>query len=147
MSFCHPRDVHFQCQRCGLCCRDTETRTRHILLLGAEARRISKHTSKPIRGFAAQIEGSEPYGYEMKKTPEKGKCVFLNGNTCAIYTLRPLICRFYPFQLRMGKNRKHYFLHTEECPGIGKGEGLQKSFFENLFAEAQSSIGKTLIES
>jgi Fe-S-cluster containining protein len=113
-------------------------------LLGTEASRISKHTSKPTQEFAAKIEDSDPYDYEMKKTPGKGKCVFLNGNTCAIYALRPLICRFYPFQLRIRKDRKYHFLQAKDCPGIGKGQELQKDFFENLFGEAQRSLGKAI---
>lgn len=140
MSFSHPRGVRFQCQRCAACCGDTETRVRHILLLRFEADRISKATSQPINEFARRIEDHEPYVYEMNKTSEGRKCVFLKGNHCEIYTLRPLICRFYPFELKTTKNGKHKFSYTGECKGIGKGKQLDRSYFETLFQQASNQL-------
>jgi Fe-S-cluster containining protein len=118
--------------RCALCCGDTEGKRRSILLLKIEADRISKKTSKRIRGFADKKVDSEPYIYRMKMTDE-GKCVFLRCASCSIYEIRPVICRFFPFQLKnLGKNR-YLFAYTEECPGIGEGSTLEREFFERLF--------------
>jgi Fe-S-cluster containining protein len=74
----------------------------------------------------------------MKKTAENGKCVFLEKNRCTIYSLRPLICRFYPFELKIVANGKHKFLYTEECPSIGKGKTLNKNYFDELFQLART---------
>jgi Fe-S-cluster containining protein len=140
MSFNYPRGVRFQCQRCATCCGDTETRVRHILLLRFEADRISKAKSQPINEFAGEIEDHEPYVYEISKKSEERKCVFLKGNHCEIYTLRPLICRFYPFELKTTKNGKYEFSYTEECRGIGKGRRLGRAYFENLFQQASAGF-------
>ena len=89
--------------------------------------------------FAEKIEGFEPYVYRMTKTEER-KCVFLEDDSCSIYQVRPLICRFYPFELKNpGKNR-YVFDYTDECPGIGKGPKLKKAFFEHLFKEFKDSM-------
>jgi Fe-S-cluster containining protein len=133
MSFEYPKNVRFRCTRCPICCGDTENRERTILLLKIEAKRIAKKTLKPLNEFAEKINGSEPYVYCMKKTGD-GKCVFLEGNSCAIYRTRPVICRFYPFQLNNNKG-EYTFAFTNECPSIGKGPLLEKSYFENLFNE------------
>ena len=133
MSFNYPRDVRFRCQRCTTCCGDTETRVRHILLLRLEAERISREALKPIREIAVKIVGHEPDVFEMRKTAREGKCIFLAENQCMIYTLRPLVCRFYPFELKTAKNGTHKFGYTEECKGIGKGKQLDKTYFEDLF--------------
>ena len=136
MSFRYPKQLRFQCTRCALCCGDVKTRARRILLLKSEVEQISQAIAKPAQEFADEIEDREPYVYEMKKTAEEGKCFFLSDSACAIYELRPLICRFYPFELTGSKDQEHVFLCTKECPGIGEGKLLEKEYFENLFRQA-----------
>jgi Fe-S-cluster containining protein len=89
--------------------------------------------------FATKIEGFEPYVFQMKKTVD-GSCVFLRNGLCSIYEARPLICRFYPFQLQNRGNDRYVFRYTEECLGLGKGCQLEKRFFEELFARFTSSM-------
>ncbi|MEM2111739.1 MAG: YkgJ family cysteine cluster protein [Candidatus Bathyarchaeia archaeon] len=136
MSFSYPKHIRFRCSNCALCCRDTKEKKRRILLLKIEAKRISKNTLMNIDDFAEKIEGSEPYGYVMKKDND-GKCVFLNGQSCSIYQIRPLICRFYPFQLKNLAENQYAFTYTDECIGIGKGPCLKESFFEKMLEEAE----------
>jgi len=132
LEFDYPRKVRFKCDKCALCCGDTTGRVRRILLLKIEAKRISLKTNKSVNSFAEKRDGSEPYIYVIKKTAN-GKCVFLKDNLCTIYHTRPLICRFYPFELKEDENRKHVFAYTDECPAIGKGPYFGKSYFERLF--------------
>jgi Fe-S-cluster containining protein len=141
IRFKFPEDVRFECNRCALCCGDTETKTRMILLLKSEAERISRKTLKKINEFAERIEGQEPYVYLMGKTFD-GKCVFLEDNLCVVYEMRPLICRFYPFKLDNAGNRNYVFTYTEECPGIGSGPQLKRRFFNTLFTEFMASMGQ-----
>jgi Fe-S-cluster containining protein len=130
----------FECTKCGLCCGDTEQKTRHILLLESEAAEISQKTSRKPEEFCEAIIGKEPYVYEMKKTV--GKCIFLKDNQCTIYESRPLICRFYPFELKFCEDQdKYLFTATLECPGIGKGKTLCKDDFEKLFLLALQRLG------
>jgi len=84
--------------------------------------------------FAEKIEGFEPYIYQMRKT-EDGKCIFPKDDLCSIYQIRPLICRFYPFQLKNLGNNRYAFTYTDECSGIGKGPQLKRDFFERLFGK------------
>ena len=140
MSFEYPVGVHFRCTKCGICCGNTQEKVRHILLLNTEAAQIAAATSQPSSEFAVKVDDRAPYSYEVKKTTEGGKCIFLKKRQCTIYSLRPLICRFYPFELRIAANRKHEFLYTDECPGIGKGKMLGKSYFRKLLQLARTSI-------
>ena len=140
MDFTYPPNVGFSCNRCGLCCGDTEEKTRHILLLQSEVNGISAETSLLIEDFAEQIADRAPYLYEMKK-PGKGKCFFLKDNHCSIYSQRPLICRFYPFELKFVADKEtHVFSFTLECLGIGKGKTMTKADFEELFLLAQARL-------
>ena len=71
----------------------------------------------------------------------KGSCFFLKDNQCAIYALRPLICRFYPFELKFDEYKNtHVFYFTPECPEIGKGKLLTKKDFEELFLLAKEKL-------
>lgn len=142
MGFEYPKNVRFTCERCAACCGNTRERVRMILLLKVEAERISRDTSKRIGEFAERIEGSEPYIYCMRKTDD-GKCVFLKDKSCSIYQIRPLICRFYPFQLKYARNNRPVFTYTNECLGIGKGRELKRGFFEKLLEESMKSMEET----
>lgn len=146
MNFEYPTTVRFYCTKCGICCGDTKEKTRHILLLRTEAEQIAKTTSQPISKFAVKINDKAPrarYTYEMKKTAEDAKCVFLQHNRCTIYSLRPLICRFYPFELRMTHGGKYKFLFTEECPGINKGRILSEGYFRKMLRLAHAKHKQT----
>ncbi|MBN1244687.1 YkgJ family cysteine cluster protein, partial [Candidatus Bathyarchaeota archaeon] len=133
-----PTTVRFRCIKCGICCGDTKEKTRHILLLTPEAEQIAKTTLQPTTQFAVKIKDTEPYSYEMKKRAEDGKCVFLENDRCKIYSVRPLICRFYPFELKSSHGGKHSFLFTEECPGISKGGILSEGYFRKMFRLARA---------
>ncbi|HXX87566.1 MAG TPA: YkgJ family cysteine cluster protein [Candidatus Acidoferrum sp.] len=139
LVFEYPRSLNFECERCALCCGNTETRIRRILLLKVEAEHISNKTGKPIAEFADKNEGTEPYVYEMRKNND-GKCAFLKNNACSIYRIRPLICTFYPFELRPSGDNAYVFSYTDECPSIGRGPKLKKEYFKKLFANSKALI-------
>ena len=131
MSIVHPRNLRFKCVKCGLCCGDTAEKTRHVLLMKEEAVNIASSTKRAIPHFAVEVESREPYVYEMKKTAEAGRCIFLRENRCTIYSKRPLICRFYPFGLETIQNQKTFYF-TNECPGIGEGKLMLERDFKKL---------------
>jgi Fe-S-cluster containining protein len=140
LDFTCPNNVVFNCTKCGLCCGDTKQKTRHILVLESEANAISAETGLPNHDFTTQAKNRNLYCYEMKKTSE-GRCVFLNDNQCIIYMLRPLICRFYPFELKFDQEKnQHVFDFTLECPAIGKGKMMTREDFEELFLLAQERL-------
>jgi Fe-S-cluster containining protein len=143
VNFDYPTTVRFRCTKCGICCGDTKEKTRHILLLRTEAEQIAKTILQPISKFAVKIKDRAPYSYEMKKRAEDGKCVFLENNRCTIYSLRPLICRFYPFELKILHSQKYKFLFTEECPGINKGRMLSEGYFRKMFRLARAKYRQT----
>lgn len=107
-------------------------------MLEQEAVEISAATSMPTEDFADEAVGKAPYGLEMKK--QDGKCVFLKkDNKCTIYAFRPLICMFYPFELKFDKN-SHVFDFTLECPGINRGKTVDAQYFKRLFELALQRI-------
>jgi len=95
--------------------------------------------------FADKISGFEPYLYRMKKN-SGGKCLFLKDNRCAIYGIRPLICRFYPFELRSAGEDQYVFAYTNECPCIGSGPNLKREYFDKLFKRFIKTMKEDLTE-
>ena len=142
MDFTCPINVRFECNRCGLCCGDTKQKSRHILLLETEAKKIASENSKLLNEFSTEINDKLPYRFEMKKTNE-GKCVFLKENQCTIYSFRPLICIFYPFELKFDDFKiLHVFSFTTECPTLGMGGSFGEKEFKRLFELAKERLLK-----
>lgn len=141
MNIEYPKAVAFKCNHCGVCCGDTEHKTRCILLTAKDARRIAQYTRQPIRKFAHPVGGKAPYMYEMQKNAATKKCIFHQNSQCKIYLYRPLICRFYPFQLTE-EHGKYTFKITSECPAVhvldavGEGEILGERYFRQLLKVA-----------
>jgi Fe-S-cluster containining protein len=106
-------------------------------MLKTEAERMSTFLSKPISEFADAVQGCDPYVYVVKMRTDTGKCIFLMEKDCLIYPLRPLVCRFYPFEMKTTENGSCEFSPTKECSGVGRGKLLGKEFFESLFQLAK----------
>ena len=105
-----------------------------------EANDISAETCLTKEAFTTQIADKGSYSYEMKKN-KKGKCFFLKNNQCCIYKFRPIICRFYPFELKFDPVKDQYaFDFTFECPGITKGKLVTKKDFKELFLLAKKKL-------
>lgn len=138
--FKYPQGVHFRCEKCGLCCGDTLCKSRNILLLEREITRIAERTSKAAVEFSEKVVNEGHFTHRMKKS--NGSCVFLKENLCSIYDTRPIICRFYPFSLNNVQGNTFVFSSTNECPGVGNGPVLQKSYFKQLFAEFKEAMNE-----
>jgi Fe-S-cluster containining protein len=113
--------------------------------LRTEAERIAQRTSRYVSEFADKVSGFEPYLYRIRKN-SGGKCLFLKDNHCVIYGIRPLICRFYPFELRSAGEDKYVFAYTNECPCIGSGPNLKSEYFDKLFKRFIKTMKEDLTE-
>ena len=108
--------------------------------MDVEAEQIEAKTAMSRADFSTSCRDKLPYIYEMKKEKD-GKCVFLKENRCSIYTLRPLICRFYPFDLKLDqKSHVYTFDFTLECPSINHGEAQDEKDFSELFMLAKQKL-------
>lgn len=139
MKLRYPENIRFECQRCAKCCGDTPERKRNILLLEPEVKQISAATKLKVTEFSIQSSGTEPYRYVMKK--KEGKCIFLEGIHCQIYSHRPLICRFYPFSLEGLGAENYEFKVSGECPSVGLGNIIKEEDFRLMLNKALTACG------
>jgi Fe-S-cluster containining protein len=109
-------------------------------MLESEAQEIQEKTGIKHEEFCFEIAGKQPYVFEMKK-PLEGKCFFLKPEGCSIYGFRPMICRFYPFDLKFDEDQQKYvFTATAECPALNQGKLLTQLDFKQLFWLAEKKL-------
>lgn len=108
--------IRFECRRCGLCCTGAPGT---IYVTDAEIRAIAVHLGMRLAQF------HQHYLYPFKdsfsiREDSQGNCLFLNDG-CAIYGVRPLQCRAFPFWFSIMRSEKRWREVASRCPGIGQG--------------------------
>ena len=132
--FIYPNEIIWKCQRCTLCCKDSCKHIRHIKLLKQECITLSRKIKIPIEKFTVPTL-DKTYSHEILK--DNGKCIFLKDNICKIYDSRPLVCRFYPFEMKLIDVNVYQILYSDkECSTINKGKKLNEPFFRDLATNA-----------
>ena len=118
------RDMGFSCQGCGECCRGEDN---SVLVFPQEIRAIEEATGLSWAEVAEPPQEGEwdTEGYfhtlEWRLAKVEEACRFYQGKECAIYSVRPMLCRSYPFYLDRGK------LMASECRGLGKKIDAQEA--------------------
>ncbi len=81
------------CSRCGACCRWSGILDVHIGEVEAIARfcGISVEIAQDVFVDSAEVTGAMTV-----RSADGGECIFLDGNTCAVYPVRPVACRKFP---------------------------------------------------
>ena len=136
-----PRQPAFRMQQMRFMLRRHKTKNKaHSAFRIRSKHNISGNMFAKTGSSQSKSVDKTPYCYEMEKDNE-GRCFFLKDNQCTIYTLRPLICRFYPFELKFDQDKNtHVFNFTLECPEIGKGKLLTEKDFKELFLLAKEKL-------
>ncbi|MEM2089344.1 MAG: YkgJ family cysteine cluster protein [Thermoproteota archaeon] len=131
-------NIRFECVLCEKCCIQDDKNRRQIVLTVKDVEEISNKTGLKTEDFSNE-NYDEKYPFIMKLV--EGRCFFLEaGGKCSIYSSRPLVCRFYPFVMQ--KVGGKYVFHADpSCPGLGKGEYLDRKYFEKLVEEAEECLG------
>lgn len=108
----------FECTGCGNCCTGNP---KHywVETTRAELKRIAQHLGITLawlrRRYVMREDGAE--GLSMRG----GRCVFLEGNRCRIYAVRPTQCRTYPLWPELLTSRTAWQSEARRCEGIGRG--------------------------
>lgn len=133
-----PDSVDFQCRNCGACCR---LQPPDVTL--AEQKQIE------AKGFRDFLDCSDEKGILWIRRKQDGSCHFLTkDNKCAVYSVRPAICRMEPFTIKdydYERNRIELELNFPfvcVCEGVCEGEKLPLEVIGNA---AQAMIQKILV--
>ncbi len=88
-------DTHYQCQRCGNCCRWPG----EVPVSDKEIEKIAEFLKMPLYDFVAKHTDVRlnRSGLTLKEKPG-GECVFLDGIDCRINPVKPVQCTGFPNQ-------------------------------------------------
>lgn len=118
----YSKGVRFECQRCGHCCGGEPG---NVFISPDDVQRIASHLCISSGDFLSQycreVDMGSYYQTSLKER-EDYSCIFLTDKGCAIYEVRPLQCRTYPFWPYIFSDRALLEAEKAQCPGIGKGE-------------------------
>ena len=133
-----PDSVCFQCKKCGVCCR-------------VQSPDVNREEQKKIesKGFTNFLDRPDETGIIWIRRKKDGSCLFLTKeNKCAVYHVRPAICRLEPFTIAdydFEKNRIELelnFPYACSCEGVFNGGKLQ---IEVIGKAAQAVLQKILV--
>ncbi len=84
---------HVDCTECANCCRFSIVSVNH-----AEIEAIARHLDCAVEEVLRKYTepDRENSGARVLRSTRQG-CVFLAGNLCAVYTVRPKACRDFPY--------------------------------------------------
>ena len=111
--------LNFTCTGCGDCCTGEAG---VVWVDDDEVAAIAGHaglTEAEVRLFHARLIGRRT---SLREKPN-GDCTFLDGPTrrCAIYPVRPVQCRTWPFWDSNLRSPAAWEQTCRECPGAGAG--------------------------
>jgi Fe-S-cluster containining protein len=132
--------LKFECQRCGACCSGEPG---YVWVTPREAARIAKFLGLSPEEFASQYL-RKAGSYESLAEMPDGRCIFYAEKTCAIYAVRPVQCRTFPFWRSVVASPEAWIRCREECPGIGKGRLFSAEEIEEILrmSDADGNIPK-----
>ena len=114
---------------------------------------LNKKTVSALKNCDPSLEGALRYsqldakGRILRlKTKKDSRCIFLNDKgKCDIYTLRPKVCKIYPFwAMRLINGKIKVIEHDPEprCPVIAKAKVGQLDIERKLFKKQVLAIKK-----
>jgi Fe-S-cluster containining protein len=151
---------HFECTKCGSCCREDSML---ITVTGYDIFRISTalglspdETIRALDFYIIDESNPIPTGLVGIPSPnterglviialkkmENGDCIFLKDNLCMIHTLRPIVCRSFPFVFQENTDGRTWGLSAAKhiCPGLGVGSKVSEREIQDLSALVLGSI-------
>lgn len=114
----------FSCQACGNCCSGPEEGYVWINAQEIEAAaRFLKMTANRFKQLYCRRIGVR---YSLKENSRTKDCILLvpheGGKGCAIYPVRPLQCRTWPYWKENLRSEECWQAAAENCPGMNRGE-------------------------
>jgi len=116
-------NIGFSCTRCGKCCSLEVPIVLSDIELWVKKERydiISNVVKKKALELLRKHFNLSFY-YTLKRKRGSEECIFLKNNICSIYSLRPLVCRLFPFAYSENELSIHPWA-SKNCEGLGKGE-------------------------
>ncbi len=112
------KDRRFECTGCGDCCTGNP-KYYWVETTRLEQQRIAQYLDISLKWFRRRyaVREGDAEGISMRG----GRCAFLDGNRCRIYSVRPTQCRTYPLWPALLSSDAAWKAEARRCEGIGRG--------------------------
>lgn len=110
------KGICFECTNCGSCCTGEPG---IIYVNEEEISVIAEFVDVQREIFVQRCLYPFQDSYSIQESAD-GRCIFYE-NGCAIYPVRPMQCRTFPFWFQNMRSEQSFEEVTLRCPGIGKG--------------------------
>jgi uncharacterized protein len=126
-SYFFDHGIRFECRQCGACCIGSPG---YVYVNRNEIKKIAAYSGIPLEDLVRDY--LRPFGgsYSIMEHRD-GRCFFYDKG-CAIYPVRPLQCRTFPFWIDTLRSEKKWNALRKECPGIGRGRLYNKEEILNI---------------
>ena len=150
----------FECTKWGACCRDDQiliTVTNKDIFCMAKTLGLDTHEiiraldfyiledGEPIPAgleIIPPIETERGPAYVALKKMENGDCIFLKDDQCMIHSIRPIVCKSFPFVFREsdGELSWGFSFKKEICPGLDSGPIISEAELVSLAQEILDNL-------
>lgn len=131
----YKQGLKFTCTTCGECCKLPGGR---VELKISEAENISAFLQRTMDEFLERFCTVEESGIYLKDNAEQ-HCIFLENTTCAIYQVRPLQCRTFPFWPENLKSPYRWKQLRSFCQGVDRGNFHTAEQIETVLVRQRKS--------
>lgn len=111
----YSQGLRFGCTGCGKCCTGAPG---YVWIEPDEILKMASHLQLTVDDFAKQYLRKVNGSYSLKERPKTYDCVFLEGNACSIYELRPKQCRTFPWWVQNLQTPEDWESAAKRCEGI-----------------------------
>lgn len=111
--------LFFSCVKCGACCSGAPG---YVWLNRGEGEAIAEFLDISREEFFSTYARRVDERYSLKEQ-SSGDCIFLQREPagCAVYGVRPLQCRTWPFWPNILLQKTFWDRTAESCPGMNRG--------------------------
>jgi uncharacterized protein len=124
--------LRFGCQACGACCGGAPG---YVWVDDEDIARISGALGVAPIDFSRTYVRSLWRGKSLREKTNYDCVLLEGGGHCAVYEVRPLQCRTWPFWESNLATREAWQEAARRCPGIGKGPVYRIEQIEALVME------------
>ncbi|HOQ05012.1 MAG TPA: YkgJ family cysteine cluster protein [Anaerohalosphaeraceae bacterium] len=120
----YAKGLFFACVGCGWCCAGPQEG--YIWLTRKELQRAADYLKIPSEVFREKYVRRVGFRLSLIEHPRTKDCIFLTDfgggrRGCAIYPVRPLQCRTWPFWNENLRTPQAWEATGQKCPGINQG--------------------------
>ncbi len=128
------KGLRFECIGCGRCCRGEPGA---VWFTPDEAQRMRAFLGLSEEDFEKRYVTCS-YGRKSLKELKNGDCIFYkrDDDRCAIYKVRPLQCRLFPFWPSLMESPEAWDEAAKSCPGMGGGRYYPPELIRKFLAAA-----------